>query len=167
MIQTIAILLKKNNNMEKIRKKYIPNYNNYLPHITLVYPFEIKNQKILDEHIKESIKQTKPFTLELKGLKKSAKEYYLYLLPKKGKKELMRLHKKLNSNLLNNFKNKDMPKYIPHLSVGIFKTKEEIDETIRVLKKEKLISKTKVDSIQLLTIGKTNKLVKIKSYQLK
>jgi len=136
------------------------------PHITLVYLFEIENQKELYTHIQESIKNIKSFDLSLCGLKKSAKEYYLYLLVDKGKDKITKLYQKLNSGILKDFKNKDMPKYIPHLSLGVFETKKEIGIAISEIKKEEICFETTINSIQLLTIDKDHSLKSTKNFKL-
>ena len=166
MKQVIAILLKREKNIEQIRKIYVPNYRKFKPHITIVYPFEFRSQKELYRHIETSISKIKPFRLSLCGLKKSAKEYYLYLLVSLGKNELIKLYKNLNSGILKYFKNKYMPKYIPHLSLGVFKTNDEIKNAIREIKKENICFKTKIDSIQLLTFDKSHSLKRIENFKL-
>lgn len=166
MNQAIVILLKKDKKIEQIRKKYVLNYPKFKPHITLVYPFEVKDQDKLYGHIKRSVKGIKPFDLSLCGLKKSVKDYYLYFLVDKGKNKTIKLYKKLNSGILKNFKNKDMPRYIPHLSLGIFKTKKEIDNAVIKIKKENVCFETTVSSIQLLTIDKTHSLKSVKNFKL-
>jgi len=166
MKQAIAILLKEDKNIEKIRKKYVPNYKKFKPHITLVYDFKINNQKQLNEHIKNSIKGIKQFKLSLESLKKSTKGYYLYLLVKKGKKEIIKLYKKLNSRILKGFKNKDMPKFVPHITIGLFETKKEINRAIKEIKKENIKFKTKINYIDLLNLDKNDKIKSIKRFKL-
>ena len=166
MKQAIVVFLKKNKIIELIRKKDVPQYHKYRPHITLVYPFEINNQKLLAKHIKDSVKNIKPFTLVMKGLKKSAKDHYLYLLVKSGKKEIMRLYKHLNSGILKGFENKEMPAYIPHLTIGKFEKKKELDETIKNLKKKNIMHKEKIKSVQLMMLNKDNSLRKVKQFRL-
>jgi 2'-5' RNA ligase len=158
MKQVITIFLQKDKNIELIRKKYIPNYKKIEPHITLVYPFEVKNQAKLKEHILNSINKVKPFEISLKGLKKSAKEYYLYLLVNEGKENILNLYNKLNSGVLKNFKNVDMPVYIAHLSLGVFGSEKRIEEAIKDISKMNISFKTKVKSIQLLTINEDESL---------
>ncbi|RJQ17543.1 2'-5' RNA ligase family protein [Candidatus Woesearchaeota archaeon] len=155
MKQSIAIFLKSSSEIERVRKKYLPNYNKFKLHITLVYAFEVKDQNKLAVHIKKSIKELKPFPLSLHGLKKSAKEYYLYLLVDKGKMNILKLYKTLNSGILKSFQNKKIPKYVPHITLGVFKTKNAIDSAFKELSKENLYFETKVSSIQLLTLDKT------------
>ena len=56
MKQVLTIFLEKDEQIEQIRKKYVPNYEKFEPHITLVYPFEIEDQDKLKEHISELLK---------------------------------------------------------------------------------------------------------------
>lgn len=167
MKQVLVILIKKSREVEEIRKSYLKDYKKFKPHITLVYPFKIKDQRSLNEHIENSLQKLKPFELTLEGLKKSAKEYYLYLLVKEGKKELMHLYKNLNSGILKNFKNKDMPVYIPHITLGIFDSKDEINNAIKKIERLKLRSEMKVTKIELLTLNSDNSIKKIEEFKLK
>lgn len=162
-MQVIAIILKKDKKIEKIRKKYISD-KNIKPHITLVYPFEVDSKK-LDEHIKKVVKKIKPFKLRLTGLRKSTTGHYIYLLLDKGKDKVTELYRNLNKGVLRNFRNKDIPRYIPHLSLGEFKSKREIDKAIKEVKKENINFKTEIKSIQLLTIEK-GALKRTQNYQL-
>jgi 2'-5' RNA ligase len=166
MKQVIVILLKKDKKIEQIRKRYVQEYKKFKPHITLVYPFRVKNQIALHGHIKNSIENVEPFELSLEGLKKSAKGYYLYLIVNKGGKEVIKLYNNLNKRLLKDFKNKDMPEYIPHLSIGVFKTKKEIDEAIKEIKKDNISLKMNIKSIHLLTINKNHALISKKDFRL-
>ncbi len=167
MEQTIIILLKKNKKIEEVRRRYNPDSHKLKPHISLVYPFKDINQEKLYEHIQNSIKSIKPFKINLKGLKKSAKEYYLYLLVDKGTSNILRLYKSLNKDLLKDFKNKDMPRYIPHLSLGIFRNKKDIDRVINKLKKEKLKAEYIINEIYLLNLNKDLRIKSIKKFKLK
>ena len=167
MKQAIVILLPENKKIRRVRKKYEPYYKKFKLHISLVYPFQNVPKKQLYEHIRKSLKKIKPFKLTLKGLKKSAKEYYLYLLVNKGKSELKEAYKNLHSKLLTKSKNKNMPKYIPHITLGVFKTKKDIDNAIKKIKNQNLILKTKVNEISLLILDKNDKIKSIKKFKLK
>ncbi|MFW6047027.1 MAG: 2'-5' RNA ligase family protein [Candidatus Woesearchaeota archaeon] len=158
MKQVLTIFLKKDEKIEQIRKKYVPNYEKFEPHITLVYPFEFKDQDKLKEHISESLTDFKPFEISLEGLQKSAKGYYLYLLVNKGKEKIVSLHEKLNGGILNNFRNPDMPKYIAHLSIGVFENEEQREKAIDEISKMNIKFESKIKSIQLLTIGEAHSL---------
>jgi len=166
MKQVINIIFKANKEIVKVRKKFGIE-SKIKPHITLAYPFENVDQKELIKHIKKSIKTQKPFKITLKELQKSTKEYYLYLLVDKGKKQILQLYKKLNSTLLKDFKNPDMPKYIPHITLGVFHSKKEIDKAIKESKRESLKMETIIDYICLLTLNSNNKIISTKKFKLK
>ena len=158
MKQVLTIFLDKDEKIDNIRKKYVPNYEKFEPHITLVYPFEFENQDKLKEHISESLKDFEPFEISLKGLQKSAKGYYLYLLVNKEKEKIVSLHKKLNGGILDKFRNPDMPEYIAHLSIGVFESEEQREKAIGEISKKKIKFETKINSIQLLTIDEEHSL---------
>lgn len=141
-------------------------YKNHKPHITLVYPFEIKNQKDLEKHIKKSIENIKPFKITLKGFHKSKKEYYLALAIYQGKSQIMGMYRNLNSGILKNFKNPKIPRYVPHMTLGKFKSKKERDKIIKDLKAQNLEFSTKINSIQLITIRKDESIKSTKSFKL-
>ncbi|MFO7710840.1 MAG: 2'-5' RNA ligase family protein [Candidatus Woesearchaeota archaeon] len=152
-MQVLTIFLEKDEKIEQIRRKYVPDHEKYEPHITLVYPFRFEDQTKLKEHIHDSLKAFEPFEISLEGLQKSARGYYLYLLVNKGKEKIVSLHERLNGGILKDFRNPDMPRYIPHLSIGIFDSEEEREKAIDHISKMDIRFETRVDSIQLLTIG--------------
>jgi len=164
--QAIVILLKQYKEIQKIRRKYDPGYEKYSPHITLASPFENINQNRLKEHIKDSIKNIKVFKLELQSLRKSPKEFYLYLLIKKGNDKIVKIHKNLYSKLLGKWLRRDIP-YIPHVTLGVFKTKEQIDSAIKELREQKIEIKVTIDFICLLTLKKDYSIKSIKRFKLK
>ncbi|MFO8016120.1 MAG: 2'-5' RNA ligase family protein [Candidatus Woesearchaeota archaeon] len=158
MKQALAICLDKNEKIERIRKRYVPDYEKTEPHITLVYPFEFKDQDRLKEHISESLKEFEPFEISLRGLQKSSEGYYLYLLVDKGEEKIAGMHEKLNGGILKNFRNADMPEYIAHLSIGVFGSEEEREKAIDDISRMDVKFETKVESIQLLTIDENHSL---------
>ncbi len=167
MKQVINILLKPKKKIERIRKILGVNIKKFKPHITIVYPFDLENQNNLSNHIKSSIQDVKKFKLTLNGLKKSAKGNHLYLLVDKGKKELIDMHKKLHRKILKDFRNKNIPKYIPHLSLGNFKSRKEIDKAIQEIKKQNLYFEMQIKSLQLITLKRNYSIKKIKNFNLK
>ena len=48
--QAIVIFIPKDKKVEVIRKKYDKYYKEFKNHVTLSYPFKIKNQKLLNKH---------------------------------------------------------------------------------------------------------------------
>lgn len=166
MKQVINLLLEKDRIIEGVRKQYLLDYKKYEPHINIVYPFEVEDQNKLDEHIKDSIKETKPFNLKLKGVQQVGNGFYLYLLVNKGEDQLLKLHSKLSSGILSGFENKEMPKYVPHITLGIFQSQEEIDSAIEGLKEQNIEQNIKIESIQLLTLKEDDTIDSIKNYNL-
>ena len=158
MKKVLTIFLEKDEKIEKIRKKYLPNYKKFEPHITLVYPFEFEDQDKLKDHISESLKDFEPFEISLEGLQKSAKGYYLYLLVKKGKEKILSLHEKLNGGVLDTFRNPDMPKYLAHLSIGVFENEEQREKAIEEISKMNIQFEMKINSIQFLTMDENHSL---------
>jgi len=165
MKQAIVIFIK-NREIEAIRKKYDPFHKKFRTHITLTFLFEDIPQKQLYEHIKKSIKGIKPFRIILKGIKKSPKEYCLYLLIKKGKIPIIRIHKKLYSKLLTKWLRKEIP-YLPHVTLGVLKNRSEIHNAIKEINKKKIEVEVNINKIYLLTLKKDNTIRCIKRFKLK
>ena len=166
MEQVIIIDIKNKKEINKLRKKYDPNYKKYLPHLTLIYRFKKLPKEIIQEHIKKSIQEIKPFEVVFKGYSKSSIGLYLYLNIKKGYKNLMKLHKNLKTGPLRAVKNPKMPKYIPHLSLGYCYNKNQLKKIIKSLPKN-LEVRERVSSIYLLTIDKKRKTKTKKRFNLK
>lgn len=167
MKQAILIDFDWSKELEEIRKKYVHYSNKVKPHITLIYVFENKNQIELKEHITSIANEFNSFEINLNKLGKSKKDYYLYLKPSEGNKEILKLHKRLKSGILNDIDNPDMPKYIAHTTLGIFESKGEIDNVIKELKSKKLSYRTKIDKFQLLTFDDKFNIIKKKNFNLK
>jgi len=166
MKQAIVIFPERNKEIELIRKKYDPFYKKFRMHITLVFPFKYIDQNQLNEHIKKSILGIKSFKLVLNGVKKSPKEYYLYFIVKTGNKSILAIHKRLYSHLLTKWLRKDIP-YIPHITLGVFKTKAQINKALEKLKNKNLKLETVVDRIYLLNLKKDLSLKSFKRFKFK
>lgn len=114
--------------IDKIRKKYDPNYNNVFPHITLVFPFEsdISKEQLLS-HVKIKLQQTKCFCLKLGNLvKKNSRGYYLMLEVTEGSDKVKELHQKLYEGILAPFKPKWQDGFMPHMTIGQFEDEAEL-----------------------------------------
>lgn len=135
--------------IDGIRKKYdkrpIP------AHLTLVYPFSSDDEKMAE--VKEYINGLKKFSVMFNGFSKSKKDYYLYFDIDKNKKKLMQVHNRLYSILGIPFNNPDMPKYIPHVSLGVFDSMKEIDEAKNKLETNSFKVEHSVDKISIVNFG--------------
>ncbi len=103
------------------RQKYDP-YLIIDPHFTLIFPIPdtIDKEKLI-KHIQKVIKTQKPFCIHISGLEKSW-DNWLFLVLKEGKSEMIRIHDKLYTGVLQKFLRKDI-EYIPHIAIGLFTKK--------------------------------------------
>lgn len=151
MKQVINIPLGPISEVDEVRQRYDPGFPKVENHITLVYPFEVYSRDDLIRHISRALRGFQSFEITLSGLKKSAKDYYLYLLVDKGKEEVVKLHERLNSGLLKGVKNEDMPMYIPHITLGIFDSEEEIDNAVKEISQKEIYFKLDIREVELLS----------------
>ena len=149
-MQAILILFTLDSRIEELRKKYYPDYDKYKPHITLVYEFAVDDQDALRDHIRKTVDPAKPFTMSLHGLKKSDKGNYLYLLVERGKEECVALYASLNRAILAGFDNKNIPFYHPHMTLGIFKTEEDLNDAMKAIGDIEFT--TKISEIHLIDV---------------
>ena len=166
MEQVIIIDIKNKKEINKLRKKYDPNYKKYLPHLTLIYRFKKLPKEVIQEHIKNSIKGIKSFEVIFKGYSKSSEGLYLHLNIKKGRSNLMKLYKKLKTGPLKKIRNPKMPRYVPHISLGYCYNRNQLRKIIKSLPKN-LEVRERVSSIYLLTIDKKRKTKTKKRFILK
>ncbi len=164
MKQAINILLKLDKKTDKIRRKYDPYSDKFKPHITLVYPFEFKDQKALIGHIENAIKCVKPFKISLEKIGESFP--FVQLIAKEGKKELLLLRKKLNGKILRDLGEKEPLKYPPHMTIGIIENKGDFKRKVKEIKMLKPYYKSTIRSIQLITLDKNMVIKSKRSFRL-
>lgn len=166
MKQALVLLLEKDERVEAIRRTYDPRYPNLEPHLTLVYPFEAKDREVLHRHVLNALRGFRPFGLSLRGFQPSAHDNYLYLLVEKGQKTVMKLHEKLNGGLLKGCYNPDMPRYLPHVTVGIFSSRNALLAALQNLEQHPFVWNTTIYQVHLLTLTDDNALVKQSAFSL-
>lgn len=105
--------------INEIRSKYDTNYSYIDPHIAVVFPVDssIGESKLID-HIQSVTKNIASFPISLSGLEKSW-DHYLYLTVSKGAENIIALHDKLYSGILEKYWFKNVP-YKPHITLGFF-----------------------------------------------
>ena len=143
MKQSIHIL-PKIPEVDKIRKKYDSFYKKFKTHLTLVYIFEVNNQKALEEHITNSLKEIKPFKISLG--KFYASNNYVCLEVKN--KECWQLYKNLNRGVLTGFENKEV-EFRPHISIAVLENSEKAKILTEQLNQKPINSDVLVNSICL------------------
>jgi len=163
MKQTINILLK-SKRLDILRTKYDSPYKKVKTHITLVYPFEVENQEKLVEHIEYSICGISQFKITLQKARRSGK--HLVLDGADSKNLLIDLYKKLNSGILAGFENKELSIYLPHVTLGVFESNEEMNEALAKLREQNLSYLIEVDAINLLTLNSDDSVKEIKVFKL-
>lgn len=107
--------------IDNIRNKYDPLADHVRPHITLVFPFESEiPTDDLRKHISANISGIAPFELVLSGI--SPVESYLFLNIVKGGNEIVELHKRLYTGILENYFPEWLKEkaFLPHMTVGNF-----------------------------------------------
>lgn len=164
MKQAINILIN-NPRIEILRKKYDPNFKKYKTHLTLVYPFEVKDQAQLMEHIMYCLERVEPFEITLEKPRKS--NNYLFLDATKNQEKLLNLYRKLNSGILRGFENKEFSIYRPHITLGVFDSNEELMNAINELRSRGSNFKVIVNKINLVTLNDNNSIKETKSFILK
>jgi len=164
MKQVVNILIN-NPRIEVLRKKYDHVFRNRKTHVTLVYPFEVKDQAKLNEHIEYCLQGVEPFEIVFDKFRKSGS--YLVLDVGKNQEKLLNLYKKLNSGMLQGFENKDISVYLPHITLGIFESNEELMQVINESRARGSNYRVMVDKISLLTLNEDGSAKKIENFLLK
>ena len=123
MKQTIFIPIK-NPRIDALRKKYDTNFKKIQTHVTLVYPFEVRDQIQLTHDLDYCLKELVSFEIVFENFRKSSN--YLVLDAGKNQRILLELYKKLNSGILAGFENKDISIYLPHVTIGKFNLNEDL-----------------------------------------
>ena len=140
--------------IKNIREKYDPLTKCIAPHISIVFPFESNISTIkLKEHFNEALKGIKKFNVQLKDITGDFRDGYLFLNVKKGNDQIIELHDKLYSGILQSFLYKKIT-YCPHLTLGRVKEQIEFENTVNQLSCfnenfETVIDKVFVESIDI------------------
>ena len=118
------------NSIKRIREQYDPLANYIAPHITVVFPFdsEISTEE-LSVQFKQALKGVKKFHVQLSGFTGDFRDGYLFLNVKRGNDNIIELHDKLYSGILDRFLLKRIT-YCPHLTVGRLQQPAEFDKAM-------------------------------------
>ncbi|EHJ00574.1 hypothetical protein CDLVIII_4036 [Clostridium sp. DL-VIII] len=118
------------NIINRIREKYDPLANCIGPHITIVFPFDSDiSIDDLKSHFNKVLKGTKRFNVQLKHFTGDYRDGYLFLNVKKGNDNIIELHDKLYSGILERFLLRKIT-YCPHLTVGRLHQQIEFDKAL-------------------------------------
>ncbi|MBS4537642.1 2'-5' RNA ligase family protein [Clostridium sp. D2Q-11] len=130
--------------IQEIRKKYDPLYECIRPHITLLFPFESDiTSGELKNHMENVLDDIEPFNITLRDIT-GAGDNYLFLNLKKGNDEIIELHDRLYSGILEKYLYKRLT-YIPHITVGHLDAEDNyikaLEEVVNVKDEFKMIVK--------------------------
>ena len=124
------------NIIDEIRYRYDPLAKHVRPHITLVFTFESNLSTIqIETHLKEVLKNIKPFKLTLKEIIKidNPLGMYLFLNIQNGIDEIKILNKELYKGILQEYKPNWLNEntFLPHMTIGSFKSKDELNNAFK------------------------------------
>lgn len=139
--------------IDEIRDKYDPLANHVRPHITLVFPFESNIETgDLREHISSIVSEIKSFEVVLQGIT-PVKSFgnYLFLGIQKGSEEIIKLHKKLYTGILEAHYPEWLKhgKFLPHMTVGCLNADESFRSAANYVKNLDNYFKTIVNEISV------------------
>lgn len=141
-------IIEQNIFIDNIRKSYDPLFGLIDPHITIIFPFESNlSLKALMIHVREAIKNTRPFYLSLSNLE-TTQDHCLILKVKEGVESCVKLHQNLYTGILYAFLQQECI-YTPHLTVGRFKNRSECQEALKFIGKFNHIFRSKIDKLTI------------------
>ena len=143
--------------INSIREKYDPLANFVRPHITLVFPFESALEKeVLENHIRLALRGTECFNLKLEEIIKvdNSLGFYLFLSIKEGEEKIKELSSKLYKGMLSSYKPDWLNNltFMPHMTIGSFSSKEELNEAYEAVGQVKYNFSTLVEKISVEVI---------------
>jgi len=141
--------------IQGVREKYDPLFQNIRPHISLVFPFEAKiSDEELIAHVKNALKGSRDFptTFDRLGSDNSG---YLWLEANYGKDNFIKLHDKLYADeLFQPFLRTDIP-YVPHITLGHVASERQ-NEIMAQLNLKKLSFSSYIDAVSIEKILPNN-----------
>jgi len=142
------------NIINEIRGKYDPLAKHVRPHISLVFTFESSLTSIeIEEHLKKAVDGIRCFTLNLQEIIKidNSLGKYLFLGINQGNEQIKEISIKLYTGILQCYKpdwlNEDT--FLPHMTIGSFTSKEDLDIAFRDTQAIKNNFTTIVDKISV------------------
>lgn len=159
--------------IQEIRKKYDRHINNWMPHITLLYPFVIEDEyTIVEKEFSKKCSEIKPFEITLNTFhyfSHKRQQYTMWLKP-----DPINLIKILQAQILKivpecNDVNKFKNGFSPHLSVGQITGKNKLKNVIKDLQNNWTIVTYQIQKIFFISRkkSKTSRFEIIKQFNFK
>lgn len=144
--------------IQAFRESFDPKAELIAPHVTLVFPFPadgIDTDELILE-IETKLVHHRAFQTHLHDTHLDPEDGLLHLLVQDGRQRIISLHNDLYSGMLDPYRRKDV-EYIPHMTIGAFKTGHEIDQAkytsaLERLKQAPLNERFTFDNINLIAI---------------
>lgn len=140
--------------IDSIREKYDPLAHHVKPHITLVFTFESDlNIDEMRTHLINSLSDIAKFELSMYKIVKIDNQLgkFLFLLLDKGVDQVKKISSKLYTGILEDHKpvwlNEET--YLPHMTLGSFSSKDELESAYNESMKYDAVFKTVVKKISV------------------
>ena len=105
--------------IDQLRQKYDPQFGLIDAHITVMFPVrDTIDGHTLVSHLENVLSDCRPVPIRLQGLQRSWDDC-LFLLVREGSSEIVRLHNRIYTGILADYKNSNI-EFIPHLTLGAF-----------------------------------------------
>ena len=146
-MRKLAVVHFPNLNLKEInsfRQRYDPSWKIIAPHITILFPVSGISKSQAIAQLGSIAKATKSFPLSLHGLIKSFDDY-LFLQVGSGSQEIIDLHHRLESEMNISDLTRDI-KFLPHLTLGYFRGKNNEFDKIAYDKAYEDASKININS---------------------
>ena len=145
--------------IDHIREQSDPLAQHVRPHITLVFPFYSRLETAeLEAHLRDKLSEVSPFALTLRGITPAAGHgNYFCLNVEQGMEELVAIHNKLYTGVLERFKPEwlEHTLYRPHLTVGRIPEKDSYLAAIDATRSLHDVFSTIVDKVSVEIISET------------
>lgn len=159
LTRCVHIFPRFNNNhlIEDIRRKHDNLHGCIEPHLTLVFPFESSlDGSLLKDEIEKIMKDEKSISITAHRFEAvDSHGYYLFLTIESGLERLKELHYKLHGGILSEHQSpwtKD-GSFMPHITVGRFHNREDLDRAFEEIKNLEFEFKTIVNQLFIEIIG--------------
>ena len=152
--------------IQMVRDKYDPLANYIAPHITIVFPFESDGTSTdLKLHLQKMLEDKQCFRVQLNGIT-GDNDGYLFLNVKKGNDQIIELHDKLYTGILEGYFNRHLT-FFPHLTVGKLNNQSELEKAVDEFKRLEESYEAIIDRVYVVSIDNREKAITEFAFELK
>lgn len=141
--------------IDHFRKEHDPQFYGVVePHFTLVFPTFGFQYKTFEQEIREKAISFAPFEFVIKcammNNDKLSEYYYLFLVPDEGHSNVVKLHQKLYSGIINKTLLLDVD-FIPHIGIGSYLDKEKCKHMVNTVNDMNIMIKGVINSLTIIS----------------